>query len=83
MMHEMYDAMNCVSLMFMIYECNGCACKLSSCLVEEDESWIMKSLTVAGENKSTTVAGELKSLIVEKTLGPTVGDRKSLATCGD
>ena len=58
MLHDMYDAMNCVSSMFMIYECNGCACKLSSCLAEEDESWIVKSLTAVGESKSLTAAGD-------------------------
>ena len=45
MLHDMYDAMNCVSSMFMIYEYNGCACKLSICLAEEDKPWI------AGDNK--------------------------------
>ena len=58
MLHDMYDAMNCVSSMFMMYECNGCVCKLSSCLAEEDKSWIMKSLTATGESKSLTVAGD-------------------------
>ena len=41
MLHDMYDAMNCVSLMFMIYECNGWACKLSGCLAEENKSLII------------------------------------------
>ena len=27
--------------MFMIYGCNGCACKLISHLAEEDKSWIV------------------------------------------
>ena len=40
MLHDMYDAMNCISSMFMIYECSGCACKLSSCLAEENKSLI-------------------------------------------
>ena len=65
MLHDMYDAMNYVSSMFMIYECNGCVCKLSSCLAEEDKSWwleIMKSLTAARENKSMTEAGDSKNL---------------------
>ena len=41
----MYDAMKCTSLMFMIYECNGYACKLSSCLVEEGK------FQIAGDNE--------------------------------
>ena len=40
MLHDMYDAMNCVSSMFMIHECNGCACKLSSFLAEENKSLV-------------------------------------------
>ena len=39
MLHDMYDAMNCVSSMFMVYECNDYACKLSSRLAVEDKSW--------------------------------------------
>ena len=39
MLHDMHDAMNCVSSMFMIYECNDYACKLNSRLSEEDKSW--------------------------------------------
>ena len=44
MLYDMYDAMNCVSSMFMIYECNGCACKLISRLAEAN-----KSLAAAGD----------------------------------
>ena len=33
--------------MFMIYECNVCACKMICCIAEEN-----KSLTAAGDNKS-------------------------------
>ena len=51
MLHEMYDEIKYVLSMFMIYECNVCACKLISCLAEE--------------NKSLTAVGDLKSLIVE------------------
>ena len=40
MSHDMYDAIKRASLMFMIYECNGCACKLISCLDEENKSLI-------------------------------------------
>ena len=47
--------------MFLIYECNVCACKLISCFAEEN-----KSLTAAGENKSLITEDE-KSLA-------TVGD---------
>ena len=36
----------CVLSMFMIYDCNVCACKLIRCLAEEN-----KSLT-AGDNKN-------------------------------
>ena len=35
--------------MFMIYECNVCACKPICCIAKEN-----KSLTVVGENKSLT-----------------------------
>ena len=41
----MYDAMDFVSSMSMIYECNGCACKLGSRLAEENKSLI------AGDNE--------------------------------
>ena len=44
--------------MFMIYECNVCACKLICCIAEEN-----KSLTAAGENKSLT-AEDKKSLAI-------------------
>ena len=44
LLHDMYAAMNCVSSMFMIDECNGYACRLSSRLAEENESLI------AGDN---------------------------------
>ena len=40
MLHDMYDAKKWVLSMFMIYECNGCACKLSSRLAEENTSLI-------------------------------------------
>ena len=56
--------------MFIIYECNVCACKPISYLAEEN-----KSLAAARENKSMTTAGDSKSLIVE--------DERSLAIVGD
>ena len=37
-LHEMYDAIKYVLSMFMIYECNVCACKLIRCLAEENKS---------------------------------------------
>ena len=40
MLHDMYDAIKCALFMFMIYECNGCACKLISCLDQENKSLI-------------------------------------------
>ena len=43
---------------------NGCACKLSSCLAEEDESWVMQSLTAVGESESLTAAGDCKNLLI-------------------
>ena len=46
MLHEMYDAMNVFLSMFMIYECNVCACKQVCCFAEEN-----KSLT-AGDNEN-------------------------------
>ena len=49
MLHDMYDAMNRVSSIFMIYEYNGCACKPSVCLAETN-----KSLASAGESKCLT-----------------------------
>ena len=61
--------------MFMIYECNVCACKMIRYLAEENKSLIaeiIKSLTAAGKNKSLTAAGDSKSLIAE--------DEKSLVT---
>ena len=39
MLHDMYDAIECVLSVIMIYECNGCACKLN------------KPLTAAGDSK--------------------------------
>ena len=56
MLHEMYDAIKCVLSMFMIYECNVCACKLICCIAEEN-----KSLT-AENKKSLAIAGDKKSL---------------------
>ena len=76
MLHDMYDAIKCVLSMFMIYECNVCACKLISCLAEESKSLIAgdnKILTAAEENKSWTAVGDSKSLIAE--------DEKSLDHC--
>ena len=52
MLHEMYDEIKCVLSMFMIYECNVCACKLICCIAEENKSLIAedkKSLTTAGK----------------------------------
>ena len=40
MLHDMYDAMNCNSSMFMVYECNGDAYNLISYLVEENKSLV-------------------------------------------
>ena len=40
MLHDMYDAIKYALLMFMIYECNVCACKLISRLAEENKSLI-------------------------------------------
>ena len=40
MLHDMYDVIKCVLSMFMIYECNECACKLISRLAEENKSLI-------------------------------------------
>ena len=44
MLYDMHDAMNCISSMFMIYECHGYVCKLNSRLAEEDK------IRVAGDN---------------------------------
>ena len=76
MLHDMYDAIEYALSMFMIYDCNVCACKLICCIAEEN-----KSLTAAEENKSLTAAGDSKSLIAEdeKSLA-TIGDNKSLMT---
>ena len=64
--------------MFMIYECNVCACKLIRCIAEENKSLTVgdnKTLAATGEDKSLTAAGDSKSLIAE--------DEKSLETAGD
>ena len=55
MLHEMYDALKCVISMFMIYECNVCACKLISCLAEENKS------VITGDNEILTAVGEVNS----------------------
>ena len=46
MLHEMDDAINVFLSMFMIYGCDVCACKLISCIAEENKSLI------AGDNKN-------------------------------
>ena len=38
----MYDAIKYVLSMFMIYKCNICACKMISCLAEENKSLIVR-----------------------------------------
>ena len=62
----MYDAIKCVLSTLMIYECNGCACKLISCLAEENKSLITgddKIFDPIGEDKFLTTAGKNKSWI--------------------
>ena len=64
--------------MFMIYECNVCACRLICCIAEENESLTVgdnKIFDCRWENKSLTTAGDSKFLIAK--------DEKSLATVGD
>ena len=39
MLHEIYDAI------YVIYDCNACACKLICCMVEENKALI------AGDNE--------------------------------
>ena len=61
MLHDMYEAIKCVLSMFIIYECNGCACKLISYLAEENKSLIAgdnKIFDYCWGNKSLTVAGD-------------------------
>ena len=75
MLYDMYDAIKCVLSMFMIYECNVCACKLISCLAEENKSLI------TGDNEILTAAGEVSPrpmLRIQESL--IVEDEKSLLT---
>ena len=78
MLHAMYDAIKCVLSMFVIYECNVCACTLISCNAEENKSFMVgdnEILDCCRENKSLTLLEIQKSLIAE--------DEKSLVTVGD
>ena len=52
----MYDAIKCILSMFMIYEYNGCACKLSSRIVKENKSLI------AGDNQTAGVKVRMASV---------------------
>ena len=69
MLHGMYDAIQCVPSMFMIYEYNGCACKLISCLAEENKSLITGDNEIfdccRGKQILDRCWGFQKSLIVE------------------